>query len=488
MKHLTLSLIAIFFATLSARSNNLVIGTPSVNGSGQLQFTIQWDNSWNTTLQPSNWDAVWVFVKRQSCSDLLWNHVPVSTTSANHSVTGGVLQVDAVTDGMGVCVRRAAAGSGNISSSTVTLTLQTAANNVDNYMVFGVEMVAVPQGNFFIGDGRGMGDNFRFNTQTITQTMQNAGIGVQTNYAAGGQGCTASLPATFPLGWNNFYCMKYELSQEQYVGFLNTLPYLQQVNRVATSPASPTGTLALGAMSYRIAIKVSTSGAANSTPAVFACDLNNNNVFNEAADGQNIACGGLSVADLMAYLDWAALRPMTEFEYEKACRGQAANVTNSEMPWGSAVFSQATPATLNNAGTATETFTSSNAGMMVYNCTGLLRCGYAAQSATTKAQAGASWYGIMEMAGNVYEPTIGGYNSDYSGFTTTNGDGTLTAAGSSNVPNWPVAYGQFSLCILKGGGCDNNADRGQVSDRNLAGTGYSTGRNNSLGGRGVRSF
>ncbi len=96
------------FLCLSSSSllaNNVVIGTPTVVG-GNLQFTIQWDNSWNTALGPGNYDAVWVFVKRQVCGGTqTWNHSLLSTVSGNHSVTGGVLQVDAVSDGVGVFIR-----------------------------------------------------------------------------------------------------------------------------------------------------------------------------------------------------------------------------------------------------------------------------------------------------------------------------------------------------------------------------------------------
>ena len=37
--------------------------------------------------------------------------------------------------------------------------------------------------------------------------------------------------------------------------------------------------------------------------------------------------------DLTSYLDWSGLRPMTEFEYEKACRGTL-NPVAYEYPWG----------------------------------------------------------------------------------------------------------------------------------------------------------
>ncbi len=95
------------FLCLSSSSllaNNLTIGAPTVVG-GNLQFTIQWDNSWNTALGPGNYDAVWVFVKRQVCGGTqTWDHSPLSTVSGNHSVTGGILQVDAVSDGVGVFI------------------------------------------------------------------------------------------------------------------------------------------------------------------------------------------------------------------------------------------------------------------------------------------------------------------------------------------------------------------------------------------------
>ncbi|MFO0322783.1 MAG: site-specific integrase [Bacteroidota bacterium] len=112
-------------------ANNIVISTPTVVG-GNIQFNIQWDNSWNTAVGPTNYDAVWVFVKRQVCGGAqTWDHSLLSTVSGNHSVTSGVLQVDAVTDGVGVFIRRSAVGNGNIASSLVTLNLQTAANLVD---------------------------------------------------------------------------------------------------------------------------------------------------------------------------------------------------------------------------------------------------------------------------------------------------------------------------------------------------------------------
>lgn len=477
-----------------AHANNLTIGAPTVSGAN-IQFSIAWDNSWFATLSPANWDGVWVFVKRQACSDNLWTHSLVSNVSANHSVTGGILQVDAVPDGMGVFIRRAAPGNGNISAATVTLALQTPANGVDNFQVFGIEMVNIPQGDFFIGDNPGgSGSNaFGFRTTLITNAIQTAGIGGAGNYKAnGGWGSTTPLPGSFPLGWNSFYCMKYEISQEQYVSFLNSLTFTQQIARTAVHPASAPGTLAFSnpAAPSRNRIEIRTSGITATSPAVYANDLNNNGTYNEPDDGQNIACNWLAWSDLLAYLDWAALRPMTEFEFEKVCRGASPAPLLGEYAWNAVSLTQAISSSINSSGTASETSTAAGNGLCVYggNYTnnGPLRCGFAAGTATNKAQAGSTWFGVMEMSGNVWEQCVGGYNFNYSSFTTACGDGTLTTAGIANVLNWPPAGGGQAGGVIRGGGYDSPPINLTISDVGLMTYTGNQGRVGTIGGRGVR--
>jgi hypothetical protein len=154
--------------------------------------------------------------------------------------------------------------------------------------------------------------------------------------------------------------MKYEISQEQYVSYLNTLTWTQQASRTVVNPSSPVGTLAVAGNSQfpqRNRIEIKTSGVTNTTPAVYGCDLNNNGVFDETDDGQNIACNWLAWSDLMAYLDWAALRPMTEFEYEKICRGASPASLGGEYVWSTTAITQAVSSSLNNAGLVNETST-----------------------------------------------------------------------------------------------------------------------------------
>jgi formylglycine-generating enzyme required for sulfatase activity len=482
----------LYLNTNSFMANNIVISTPTVVG-GNIQFNIQWDNSWNTALGPTNYDAVWVFVKRQVCGGAqTWDHSLLSTVSGNHSITGGVLQVDAVTDGVGVFIRRSASGNGNIASSLVTLNLQTAANLVDNFQVFGIEMVFIPTGNFIIGDGS---SSNTFNVTTITAATQAAGIGANGNYLCCGWGSTGSLPAAYPLGFNAFYCMKYEVSQEQYVKYLNSLNFNQQNSRTNISPASATGSWPIQTASpnnARNGIRVMTPGIAATTPAIYGCDLNVNGTFNEAADGQNVACNWLSWPDLMSYLDWSGLRPMTEMEYEKVCRGTVPFIA-SEYAWGSTTILQATSGALTNGGQGTELSTAAGNGLCAYgaaNATtfGPLRCGFAAGAATTRFQAGATYYGVMEMSGNVHEQCVGGTSFNYSSFNGLNGDGTITAFGGlSNTANWPTAGGGQAGGIARGGSFADGAPGSlRLSDRSSQGNNFNQAKSAGVGGRGVR--
>ena len=103
----TCLLIAIM-AILSANSfaNNLVMGTPSISGS-TVSFTIKWDNSWYVSTGPSNWDAVWVFVKRQACNQASqnpWTHADLAASGHSLSSTSQ-LQIDLASDNKGVFIR-----------------------------------------------------------------------------------------------------------------------------------------------------------------------------------------------------------------------------------------------------------------------------------------------------------------------------------------------------------------------------------------------
>lgn len=68
--------------------------------------------------------------------------------------------------------------------------------------------------------------------------------------------------------------------------------------------------------------------------------MDDDGVYNETTDGKWIACNWLTWMDGAAYTDWAALRPFTELEFEKAARGPQL-VVNDEYSWGSTDLTQA---------------------------------------------------------------------------------------------------------------------------------------------------
>ena len=198
MRKLSLLFVLGLFLQLESNANNLVLGTPTVNGSN-ITFTIKWDNSWMVSTGPSNWDAVWIFVKRQTCNQATlnpWIHGTLAATG--HSVSGSQLQVDLASDNLGVFIRRVADGLGNITQATVTLSLASAVGS-DNIGLYGIEMVNVPEGQFYIGDGEVNGgqngwsftDGNTTNPKLITQAIQQSGIGAVGNYSRANIGSSA---------------------------------------------------------------------------------------------------------------------------------------------------------------------------------------------------------------------------------------------------------------------------------------------------------
>lgn len=94
-------------------------------------------------------------------------------------------------------------------------------------------------------------------------------------------------------------------------------------------------------------------------PVTFYCDLDGDGTGNEADDGEWVVCLFLTWFDACSYLDWAGLRPMTELEYEKACRGNQTPVAG-EFAWGSTSYTLLTGVTSSGSSSEVPTPTNSN--------------------------------------------------------------------------------------------------------------------------------
>jgi formylglycine-generating enzyme required for sulfatase activity len=277
--------------------------------------------------------------------------------------------------------------------------------------------------------------------------------------------------------------MKYEMSQQDYVDFLNSLTYTQQATRTAIAPNSTVGTYINGTTNnVRNKIKISSSGVATTTPAIYVTDY------------PNVACNFLSWEDVASYLDWSGLRPMTELEFEKACRGTLSPVAN-EYAWGTTGIA-GSAYTLSNPGAINEVIAtnySSTNGNVAYTLTiplagsiiGPLRAGIFAGTPgnTGRVTAGATYYGIMEMSGNVWERPVTVGNPTGRTFTGTHGNGIIDATGNADASAWPGA--DAIGAGARGGTWSNSASNLRVSDRLFAAN-TNTGRSANYGGRGVR--
>ncbi len=283
--------------------------------------------------------------------------------------------------------------------------------------------------------------------------------------------------------------MKYEITQEQYVGFLNTLSYDQQRTRTTSDPINAAGTYAMsGAYNYRNGIRISVPGTNNVLPAVYACDATAG-VENNTNDGQNVPVSTFSWGDLTAYLDWAALRPMSDLEFEKICRGPLARVA-AEYPWGSTAIQAVYSTSVATPLTATESYSPVVNGLCAYGvgtsniAYGPLRSGIFATGSSGRASSGATYFGVMDMGGNMRERIVTVSNSTGATYTGNTGDGTLTTNGDPNQSTWPsptTAVGSGD----RGGNWVGAATEVRTSDRSNAAT-TDAARTYVCGGRGVR--
>ncbi len=472
--------ILFFLIALSGYCNNIVISNVStigqdfVNHFTNVQFDISWDNSWRTSSAPNNWDAAWIFVKYRIKNESVFRHATINTTNSNHTAPAGST-INTTSDGKGVFIFRSGDGSGTFSLTGVQLRWEYGTDGLQDadvveVRVLGIEMVYVPSGSFWIGSGSATnyGEFYTYPTTTSSYNITSEGsITVGTtagnlyynNSSSMAGDRSGPIPAAFSKGFNAFYCMKYEISHAQMIDFFNMLQHAQADN--VDYPSTSNGHNETG-----------THPAITSTCPTRAYNFM---VWSAAA----------------AYADWAALRPMTELEYEKACRGTA-TVTTSEYAWGTNTVYSTGAYTIANSGTATESLTNqgTSIGNALYSTTAgsnsnPLRCGIFAKSSTSKQEAGASYYGIMEMSGNLWEMCVSVGNATGRGFTGVHGDGYTAANGFAGGPTsapatlstWP-GYVSGNLSITDNTGTNGIASRGgafnsssnymRVSDRYYA--------------------
>lgn len=425
-------------------------------GQGTITFDLAWDWSWRAVWEEpaertggkdpvklENWDAAWVFVKFRKGGDDGWSPASLSPTGGDHAVpAGAALEVGASEDGkrgLGVFIHRKEAGSGPNDWKGVKLRWMPGADGVDSaskiravlsakptakpvvknkpapdaldtlspsekdppmtqlddvdaqqtreaarkagvveFQVYAIRMVYVPEGAFWVGDGATNGiagqfssgdspEPFRIESEAAL-TLGGAdrkNLGNRDNVFADDDfsaSQTRFLPSAFPKGYAAFYCMRHEMTRGEMTALLNTLSSAQQ--------AAMTDLIGEKEKEGKTGIKRTGSGL----------------LAKYEVDEPHMACYGVAWRDALVFSAWAGLRPMTELEFEKACRGPLKPVS-AEFAWGT-------------------------------DTTNIV-------ADSDRVRTGASYWGILNLTGNLIENTVSVGHPIGRQFDGTHGDGRV---------------------------------------------------------------
>jgi len=437
-----------------------------------LRVDLAWSGSWRN---PHNWDAAWVFAKARRGRGP-WQPLHLAPPSASAAVVASRTAIPPTVkvgeDGVGAWVYRSETGPTGRNDWTVAFDVD--ATGVEGrgalqVKVYGLEMVYVPEGPFYVGDGA---SDFRFQRKSDgspfsvgkdgdvlsitaltderppTKILQDEGV-----YLDGDEGINPGGPEAsarndaFPTGYGAFYAMKYELTQGEYAHFLNLLTPTQAQRRDVSKSEQY--------KSYRGSIKTE-EGRYQAAHPFWACNF-------------------VGEPDIRAFADWAGLRPMTELEFEKAARGDRKPVPG-EYAWGTTTIQKATyivdvqgaPAEHEDG---TELVDQGNASYETIGFLGgeggpgPLRVGiFAASSDGSRQDAGISFYGARMMSGNLKEAVVTLSRPDGRRFRGGHGDGQLDESGDADVEEWQSG----AILGSRGGNFGFQAKFLRVSDRTAA--------------------
>ena len=364
-------------------------------GEARAIFDVTWENAWHNS---RNHDAAWIFLK--FVGENGYSHVVLAPdghrvlTPAGEEVPA---QIDLAKERTGLFVYPADPYRGEVQwRLSVRLDPETFDDRFRNAIleVFGTEMVYVPEGPFTLGDPDSTALKFGAFYKSDSggepdglvriTSEDEIGVGPSTGqlyyrkgqYQGDRQG---PVPAAFPKGFRAFYVMKYEITQGEYAAFLNTLyddATFERFHFGGRSYFKKRGTIRLGDDRY-------------------------------VAERSQRPINFITWDDGLAFADWAALRPMTEMEFTKACRGSERPKPGA-FPWGTASRDQL-------------------ARNLDRHDDLVMLNGWdeSKLSDETRPVFGASFYWVLDLAGSVWERVITIGQPDGRQFTGSHGDGKL---------------------------------------------------------------
>jgi len=451
----------------------------------KVQCDISWKNAWKNDI---NCDGVWFFLKyRVAQGD--WKHATLKKASSNefNFTDQTPKNFSKGSTGLGMWVPESKKGAflyrtegeGDVCANNVAVLWDYSKdmlegkdiNDVD-IRIFGIEMVYVPKAAYYLGDPDGPDGpaNCFYTYYNNGAYLISSEDSIVVDAQEGCLYCNRTkpieqnsrddvpfvIPASFPKGYNAFWCMKYGLSMGQYVDFLNTLNRKQQNARTQSDISSD----------IIENFYVISNTQAELLRNTIICPRTNNGkekpvIFSTQTPSR--ACNILSWGDQCAYAAWSALRPITEMEYEKACRGIAAPIAN-EFAWGTTRIGridgfEGTDGSGNEIKSPTTGIVNCcfDGGIGPFHrgkqkqpkypgFEGPVSSGIFARSGhqgiPKRENDGATFYGIMEMSGNLWEPCVTPGHPRGRAYTGIRGLGELDADGDAHIPNWPGKNGE----------------------------------------------
>lgn len=409
-----------------------------------ISFDVSWENSWRSDItgmgyaEPYNYDAAWVFVKFRDKAGR-FRHASLSAISKSHR-SDGKAAISASRDGRGVFVYSAQNFSGPADYKGIKLKWNFGSDNIDinqdtEIRVLAVEMVFIPGGSFYAGDGGSYGSFFNTRQgvpalisqepvllKASSNSFDDGAISNEGVWVSGASGIRSKdgdfENPEFPTGYGAFYVMKYEISQGEYAGFLNLISAGQSYGRDLNAEGQYRNTITFNGRQF-------------------------------VAKRPKRACNFLSWMDGAAYADWTGLRPMTELEFEKACRGYNSNTNDANMPvkneyaWNddsiaaAGVIAGTEDGSESVNGNAAFDNVTYKGGDGLY---GPLGCGVF-EKPGPRNLSGKSYYGVCELSGNLSEQCVTLGNTAGRSFMGNDGDGVLTETGEADESSWPGING-----------------------------------------------
>ena len=447
-----------------------------------ITFALSWKGSWKNDI---NCDAVYVFVKYKKQGEYGYHSAKIESASKNDfdysDLTPDCVSISGASSAVGAFVPTERLGmfiyplneqnkcDMSIEKIKVGVDIPSDAEDVQ---IFALEMVYVPEDKHYVGDpGNGIskggtlknclytypdkGAYLIESEDEITFAPEDGHLYCDLDTPNGRQEDDRFvIPAEFPKGYKAMWYMKYSLTEGQFVQFLNCLTREQQQSHCMADLSTediPNYYAVTDTIEPRDRCEVYCSRFGNTLPLPVK--------FYSAAP--NRAMNAISFADTSAFACFAGLRPMTELEYEKACRGPLPAV-KEEFSWGSTKIGRVfhfdgvdgsgyekpvaqKPGEITNCnyGTDIAPFEKAfktvpdNPGWIGPVTVGLFENSDPNPDLNERERTGASYYGIMELCGNVWENIVTLGREDGRKYVPKHGSGELTKDGYHNMDCWP---------------------------------------------------